>query len=854
MGSICSFDKSCLDDLNSLMKAGSNRVPKGTGKTVIRNGKKVDAAGTFASKEGGAPETENMKHSGPHGSGDGDGKKTKADEGVVSTTEGVMPSKEFDKLKETAAADKQQEEEMFGGDLPWNDTEEDRIADLEEELSSGRLIDMEGIPPMPPPPVPGAKKERSAPWQGPSYPEPTGSWGSDMDADAIADEVLGGGPTKPKESPKDDLATLTGGAPSEPSFDPDSTVAGGSSSEVGYDPDSAAPIGGYDDPTDVDDYEPSPIGDAGTKEFADTPAYDSSKLNVKEREGSAFLSDDEEFVGYLGAPSKKEELKTDASAKKDDLSSLMADDSPMSEYPASSKLAIQAMKDKVKQDRAAAQPVKEESPADKFNKEQKYGRVYDQAKRAGKDHKEASAIASSASGMETPAPGTWQSPEQKKAIEKYKKEAAAKQKASAAERQAAEEASQAEAAAYKQDITTSDPDAEQQFAQQARENKVKQDQQQAAMQAKQAKRASGKDKDILEALDIAGGGEAAPMGMPSFGPAAPRPGMSGKQLASNEAAFGKQVSKLQASGQKQLEAQRAAAQKKAASEQTAKDKLYASREKEFAADPAAEKKFEMQRQRNLDKLATRQGKRDVKMDKLRESDVGQDLAAASSMPVSGQQAQQTSQEQGGLDGLFDLTDDTSVSGAELEKPVGQMPSTANIQKEQAAPEIGIGQQQATTMKKPKSDKAGFKQAQKDLAEQGVLTNEKKDAIALEAQKKADAEQKAKDQAYAKMDAFQAGKGSKAPRGLPFSQMYGAGAGIGSSMTQDSGVAGQTGAFVAQRAHQLLNPDLRPHTAPTFAGTGRGARTRDSHSKGTTAATAPGQGIPAQKSVEGLLGL
>ena len=85
-------------------------------------------------------------------------------------------------------------------------------------------------------------------------------------------------------------------------------------------------------------------------------------------------------------------------------------------------------------------------------------------------------------------------------------------------------------------------------------------------------------------------------------------------------------------------------------------------------------------------------------------------------------------------------------------------------------------------------------------------------------------------------------------------MYGAGAGIGSSMTQDSGVAGPTGAFAAQRAHQLLNPDLRPHTAPTFAGTGRGARTRDSHSTGTTAATAPGQGIPAQKSVEGLLGL
>ena len=124
------------------------------------------------------------------------------------------------------------------------------------------------------------------------------------------------------------------------------------------------------------------------------------------------------------------------------------------------------------------------------------------------------------------------------------------------------------------------------------------------------------------------------------------------------------------------------------------------------------------------------------------------------------------------------------------------------------------------------------------------------------QKKAAEKQAAADaKADAKAGATAGSKaGSKASTsgGLPFSQMYGAGAGIGSSMTQESGAAGSTASFAAQRAHQLLNPDLRSSTSPTFAGTGTGARTKDQHSKGTTSATAPGQGIG--KSLDDLLGM
>lgn len=88
-------------------------------------------------------------------------------------------------------------------------------------------------------------------------------------------------------------------------------------------------------------------------------------------------------------------------------------------------------------------------------------------------------------------------------------------------------------------------------------------------------------------------------------------------------------------------------------------------------------------------------------------------------------------------------------------------------------------------------------------------------------------------------------------GTAFSQMYGAGAGMGTAMTQEAGAAGPTSAFAAQRTHQLLNPNLRKETAPTMAGTGTGARTNDRHAGGSTSAVPVGQG--AQKSIETLLG-
>lgn len=91
-GSICSFDKSDVDGLSSLLKGNPNRLPKGA-----PNG----SGGQFTTSKRGVKDSTPMKHSGPHGSGDGDGKKTKDDAGVVSTSEGIMSSKEFKDAKET---------------------------------------------------------------------------------------------------------------------------------------------------------------------------------------------------------------------------------------------------------------------------------------------------------------------------------------------------------------------------------------------------------------------------------------------------------------------------------------------------------------------------------------------------------------------------------------------------------------------------------------------------------------------------------------------------------------------------------------------------------------------------------
>ena len=156
-----------------------------------------------------------------------------------------------------------------------------------------------------------------------------------------------------------------------------------------------------------------------------------------------------------------------------------------------------------------------------------------------------------------------------------------------------------------------------------------------------------------------------------------------------------------------------------------------------------------------------------------------------------------------------------------------------------------------------SEKQGFKDARAGLAEQGIQTNAVKDKQQAAQDKQQAAQDKQEQKAESdklkqqgKMDAHEAKQGNAAAQGTPFSQMYGAGAGIGSSMTQETGGVGPTAAFAAQRAHQLLNPDLKPHTAPAFAGTGTGARTKDQHSKGTASALAPGMG----KSVESLLGI
>lgn len=62
-----------------------------------------------------------------------------------------------------------------------------------------------------------------------------------------------------------------------------------------------------------------------------------------------------------------------------------------------------------------------------------------------------------------------------------------------------------------------------------------------------------------------------------------------------------------------------------------------------------------------------------------------------------------------------------------------------------------------------------------------------------------------------------------PWAIPFSQAYGAGAAMGSSLATPGGSAAPTAAYTAQRAHQLLNPDLRPHTAPAMSHRGIGSR-------------------------------
>ena len=126
----------------------------------------------------------------------------------------------------------------------------------------------------------------------------------------------------------------------------------------------------------------------------------------------------------------------------------------------------------------------------------------------------------------------------------------------------------------------------------------------------------------------------------------------------------------------------------------------------------------------------------------------------------------------------------------------------------------------------------------------------KDVAATEKQATKDTAGNLKEQA--RMDAFQNKPQGSFLNGNPFSQMYSAGAGMGSSMTQESGGAGPVAAFAAQRTHQLLNPNLRKETAPAFAGTGTGARTKDRHAGGTTSAIPTGQG--AIKSIETLLGM
>ena len=93
-GNICSYNKSFTDDLSSFMKSNDNRVPKGT-----------KEGGQFAPKNQGVKDSKPMKHSGPHGSGDGDGKKTEADTGVVSTSQGQMSSNEFADSQATNAGD-----------------------------------------------------------------------------------------------------------------------------------------------------------------------------------------------------------------------------------------------------------------------------------------------------------------------------------------------------------------------------------------------------------------------------------------------------------------------------------------------------------------------------------------------------------------------------------------------------------------------------------------------------------------------------------------------------------------------------------------------------------------------------
>ncbi len=88
-------------------------------------------------------------------------------------------------------------------------------------------------------------------------------------------------------------------------------------------------------------------------------------------------------------------------------------------------------------------------------------------------------------------------------------------------------------------------------------------------------------------------------------------------------------------------------------------------------------------------------------------------------------------------------------------------------------------------------------------------------------------------------------------GMPFGQMYGAGAAMGAGLATPGGAVGPTGAFVAQRAHQLLNPNLRPETAPAMAHRGIGARSADYRAMETGRAP---QSAGAIKSIESLLEL
>ena len=53
--------------------------------------------------------------------------------------------------------------------------------------------------------------------------------------------------------------------------------------------------------------------------------------------------------------------------------------------------------------------------------------------------------------------------------------------------------------------------------------------------------------------------------------------------------------------------------------------------------------------------------------------------------------------------------------------------------------------------------------------------------------------------------------------IPFSQLYGAGASMGSGLASPGGSAAPTAGFVAQRTHGLLNPALNNAAGPGIAG-------------------------------------